>query len=137
MPSYYPVFLNLTGKRCVIFGGGSIAEGKISKLKETGAQVTIISPEATPAIQKLAQTGVVEWNVREYRAGDLEAEPLEQLDGRRHSAGVELGVETQRAQPGLLQQRGGGQAVVPGTHDDGVEVRHRLRLTRPRMFCQY
>ena len=72
MPSYYPVFLNLTGKRCVIFGGGSIAEGKISKLKETGAQVTIISPEATPAIQKLAQTGVVEWNVREYRSGDLE-----------------------------------------------------------------
>ena len=72
MPAYYPVFLNLTGKRCVIIGGGTIAEGKISKLKETGAQVTIISPDATPAIQKLAKKGVVEWTAREYRPGDLE-----------------------------------------------------------------
>ncbi len=72
MPAYYPVFLNLAGKRCVIIGGGAIAEGKISKLKETGAQVTIISPDATPAIQKMAKKGVVEWTARKYRPGDLE-----------------------------------------------------------------
>ena len=72
MPAYYPVFLNLAGKRCVIIGGGTIAEGKISKLKETGAQVTIISPDATPAIQKMAKQGVVEWTSRKYQPGDLE-----------------------------------------------------------------
>ncbi len=72
MPAYYPVFLNLAGKRCVIIGGGTIAEGKISKLKETGAQVTIISPDATPAIQKMAKQGVVEWTPRKYQPGDLE-----------------------------------------------------------------
>ena len=72
MPAYYPVFLNLEGKRCVIIGGGSIAEGKISKLKETGAQVTIISPDATPTIQKMAKKGVVEWTARKYQTGDLE-----------------------------------------------------------------
>ena len=72
MPAYYPVFLNLAGKRCVIIGGGTIAEGKISTLKETGAQVTIISPDATPAIQKMAQKGVVEWTARKYQPGDLE-----------------------------------------------------------------
>ena len=71
MPAYYPVFLNLAGKRCVIIGGGTIAEGKISTLKETGAQVTIISPEATPAIQKMAEKGVVEWTARKYQPGDL------------------------------------------------------------------
>ena len=71
MPAYYPVFLNLAGKRCVIIGGGTVAEGKISKLTETGAQITIISPEATPAIQKLAEKGVLEWNAREYQRGDL------------------------------------------------------------------
>ncbi|MCH7713342.1 MAG: bifunctional precorrin-2 dehydrogenase/sirohydrochlorin ferrochelatase [Chloroflexi bacterium] len=71
MPAYYPVFLNLAGKRCVIIGGGAIAEGKISKLKETGAQVTIISPDATPAIQKMAKKGVVEWTARKYQPGDL------------------------------------------------------------------
>jgi precorrin-2 dehydrogenase/sirohydrochlorin ferrochelatase len=72
MPAYYPVFLNLAGKRCVIFGGGTIAEGKISKLKKTGAQITIISPDATPAIQKMANKGVVEWTARKYQPGDLE-----------------------------------------------------------------
>lgn len=72
MPAYYPVFLKLTDKRCVIIGGGTVAEGKIAKLKETGAQVTIISPEATPTIQRLAKKGVVEWNPREYQPGDLE-----------------------------------------------------------------
>ena len=72
MPAYYPVFLNLEGKRCVIIGGGVIAEGKISKLKETGAHVKIISPDATPAIQQMAEKGVVEWTARKYQPGDLE-----------------------------------------------------------------
>ena len=36
MPAYYPVFLNLEGKRCVIIGGGTIAEGKISNESPVG-----------------------------------------------------------------------------------------------------
>ena len=33
MPEYYPVYLNLTGKRCVILGGGTIAQGKLAALR--------------------------------------------------------------------------------------------------------
>jgi siroheme synthase-like protein len=99
MPAYYPVFLNLEGKRCVIIGGGTIAEGKISKLKETGAQVTIISPDATPAIQKMAKKGVVEWTARKYQTGDLEgaflgiaATDVRQVNQQIFQEAEELGV---------------------------------------------
>ena len=99
MPAYYPVFLNLEGKRCVIIGGGIIAEGKISKLKETGAQVTIISPDATPTIQKMAKKGVVEWTARKYQTGDLEgaflgiaAADVRQVNQQIFQEAEELGV---------------------------------------------
>ena len=72
MPSYYPIYLNLEGKRAVVVGGGPIAEGKIEKLHETGAIVTVISPEVTPAIGRYADDGTVRWLQREYRTGDLE-----------------------------------------------------------------
>ena len=72
MPEYYPVYLNLSGKRCVIFGGGTIAEGKIKALRQSGAQITIISPDATPGIKKALSDGEVEWLERKYQTGDLE-----------------------------------------------------------------
>ncbi len=72
MPAYYPVGLNLTGKKCLVFGGGPIAEDKIAKLQSTGAQVTIVSPTVTPNLQAWAHRGDFQWQPREYQAGDME-----------------------------------------------------------------
>ena len=72
MPAYYPVYLNLTGKKCLVFGGGPIAEDKIAKLQSTGAQVTIVSPTVTPNLQAWAHRGDFQWQPREYQAGDME-----------------------------------------------------------------
>ena len=72
MPAYYPVYLNLTGKKCLVFGGGPIAEDKIAKLQSTGAQVTIVSPTVTPNLQAWAHRGDLQWQPREYQAGDME-----------------------------------------------------------------
>ena len=72
MPDYYPVFLNLAGKRCVIIGGGTIAQGKIGGLLQAGCQITVISPDATPGIRQAAQRGDIAWLERTYRPGDLE-----------------------------------------------------------------
>lgn len=72
MSPYYPVFLNLVGKRCLIFGGGAVAEGKIANLLEAGACITVVSPEATQGIQEAARRGQLEWQAREYQPGDLE-----------------------------------------------------------------
>ena len=72
MPEYYPVYLNLAGKQCVILGGGTIAQGKIAALRDAGAVITVISPQATDGIKRAAQRGQVTLRQREYRPGDLE-----------------------------------------------------------------
>ena len=72
MPDYYPVYLNLAGKSCIILGGGAVAQGKIAALRDAGASIVVISPEATPGIQAAARRGDVVWVQREYRPGDLD-----------------------------------------------------------------
>ena len=72
MPTFYPVFLNLTERRCVIIGGGQIAEGKISKLLDSGAKIIVISPDATQGIRGFAERGQIEFDLRKYQEGDLQ-----------------------------------------------------------------
>ena len=72
MTSFYPVFLNVEGRRCVVIGGGQIAEGKVLKLIDSGAKIIVISPDATQAIRDAADRGVIEFNLRKYEAGDLQ-----------------------------------------------------------------
>ena len=56
----------------MIIGGGRVAEGKISRLREAGARITVISPQVTPVIQTAAQEGQLKWCDREYQDGDLQ-----------------------------------------------------------------
>ena len=72
MAPYYPVYLDVRDRRCVIVGGGQVAEGKIAALLESGARIFIISPEVTETIQGMADTGMIGLEKREYRDGDLE-----------------------------------------------------------------
>jgi siroheme synthase-like protein len=72
MSFYYPIFLDLNGKRSVVVGGGRVAEGKIEKLRGTGSDITVISPEVTPALLRSAEDGAVRWLQRDYQPGDLE-----------------------------------------------------------------
>ena len=72
MPIFYPVFLNLTGRRCVIIGGGQIAEGKISKLLDSGAKIIVISPDATQGIRGFTERGQIKLDLRKYQEGDLQ-----------------------------------------------------------------
>lgn len=68
----YPVGLDLEGRRVVVIGGGSVAQRRVPVLLEAGAVVHLISPEVTPTLQGLIDTGRVWWEPREYRTGDLE-----------------------------------------------------------------
>ena len=72
MTTYYPVYLNLRGRRCVIIGGGTVAEGKISRLLDSGAEICVVSPDATPGIRQFVADGAVRWEQRKYQHGDLE-----------------------------------------------------------------
>jgi uroporphyrin-III C-methyltransferase / precorrin-2 dehydrogenase / sirohydrochlorin ferrochelatase len=70
-PHYYPVLLDLGGRRAVVIGGGAIAEGKIGPLVEAGANVTVIAPELTPGLALQAREGRFAHLARDYAAGDL------------------------------------------------------------------
>lgn len=69
--SYYPMFADLAARRCVVIGGGAIAQGKIMTLLDYGAAVTVISPEATRKILSYAKQGRIRYAKREFRPGDL------------------------------------------------------------------
>ena len=72
MIPYYPVYLAIKDRLCVIIGGGQIAEGKIASLLECGGNIRMIAPEVTDEVQDMADSGVLKLEKREYREGDLE-----------------------------------------------------------------
>ena len=72
MTAFYPVFLDLRGRRAVVIGGGSVAEGKVRGLVAAGAHVTVVSPAVTPALAALVRRNAIELKRRPYRRGDLE-----------------------------------------------------------------
>jgi len=68
---YYPVFLNLEGKRCIVIGGGEVAERKVLALLDAGATVTVVSPELTERLAGLKSAGQIEHIQKRYQDSDL------------------------------------------------------------------
>ncbi len=56
---YYPVYLDLRERCCVIVGGGRVAERKALSLLEAGADVMVVSPSLTPKLQELSSSGKI------------------------------------------------------------------------------
>ena len=71
MPRYYPAFIDVRDRRCVVIGGGELGEEKVVKLLECNARVTVIAPEVTSVVREMAAEGKVEWLMRQYTPGDL------------------------------------------------------------------
>ncbi len=69
---YFPVYLNIEGRLCVVVGGGRVAERKVKSLLKAGAKLKVISPELTSELKKIAEKGVFFWEKRGYQKGDLE-----------------------------------------------------------------
>jgi uroporphyrin-III C-methyltransferase/precorrin-2 dehydrogenase/sirohydrochlorin ferrochelatase len=67
----YLVGLDLAGRRVVVVGAGTVAQRRLPRLVGAGADVLLIAPEATPAVEAMAAAGEVRWEVREYADGDL------------------------------------------------------------------
>jgi precorrin-2 dehydrogenase/sirohydrochlorin ferrochelatase len=71
MRKLYPMLVDLTGKRCLVVGGGSVAERKVTLLVECGADVEVVSPTTTSRLAALAATGALRVRRRRVRPSDL------------------------------------------------------------------
>jgi precorrin-2 dehydrogenase / sirohydrochlorin ferrochelatase len=69
---FYIACLRLKGRRCLVVGGGDIGLEKVEGLLACDADVTLVAPEAHPALRELAREGSIRWEPREYEPGDLE-----------------------------------------------------------------
>jgi precorrin-2 dehydrogenase / sirohydrochlorin ferrochelatase len=67
---YYPIFLEMKDRRCVVIGGGAVAERKVEGLVAFGANVTVISPTITDRLRVLLKQSVIRHVAREYQTGD-------------------------------------------------------------------
>jgi precorrin-2 dehydrogenase / sirohydrochlorin ferrochelatase len=68
----FPLFLKLEGRHCLIVGAGSIAEGKIEGLLDTGANLQVVAPEATEKIREWARSTKLRWHRRPFQPSDLD-----------------------------------------------------------------
>ncbi len=67
----YPIFLDLTGKKCLVTGEGYEIAGKIRALVDASAIVTYVNQRASPEVEALAAAGLILWEPRDFQPEDL------------------------------------------------------------------
>ena len=70
--AYFPLFIDLQNKRCVVVGGGAVAARKVETLLQFGAAVTVISEACGGRMRELAESGRISYRAGRYQAGDLQ-----------------------------------------------------------------
>ena len=69
---HYLVGLDLAGRRVVVVGGGTVAQRRLPRLLAAGAEIELIAPHATPAVEAMAAAGELRRTARSYADGDLD-----------------------------------------------------------------
>ena len=69
---FYIACLRLKGRRCLVVGGGDVGLEKVEGLLACDADVTLVAPEAHPALVELAEEGSIRWEQRPFQDGDLD-----------------------------------------------------------------
>ncbi|MBP1995942.1 precorrin-2 dehydrogenase/sirohydrochlorin ferrochelatase family protein [Paenibacillus eucommiae] len=72
MKLYYPLMLDLKARKCLIVGGGLVAERKIGSLLVAGAAITVVSPDFTAAIEAKGSSGELVLHRRIYDSEDIQ-----------------------------------------------------------------
>lgn len=69
---FYPAYLDLRDRPCVVIGGGAVAERKALVLLEAGADVTIVSPTLTPKLHELSGSGKITHLQKKFEECDVD-----------------------------------------------------------------
>src|SRR5437868_4922295 len=98
---FYIACLKLTGRRCLVVGGGDIGLEKVEGLLACGGDVTLIAPVAHPELEDLAREGSVEWQRRAY-AGPEDLEGVFMVIAATNDSEVNIGVYDDAEQRAML-----------------------------------
>jgi siroheme synthase-like protein len=119
--SYYPVSLDVSGRACLVVGGGRVAARKARGLLECGARVTVIAPAVSDEMQSLGPA-LAALERRPYGAGDVSAFRLvvtatgiEEVDAAVHADAEAAGVWVNSA-----DDRAHSSFILPAVHRDGA-----------------
>ena len=93
--NYFPAFLDLDGRSCLIVGGGEVAARKARLLRSAGAELTVVAPRLAVPMQQLVQSAAIRWQPREFDDADVAGQWLVVSatgvpDVERHIADVAL-----------------------------------------------
>ena len=69
---YYPIFVQMEGRRVLLVGGGNVAHEKLGRLVDAEAAVTVVAPELIPEVRAFVEAGRAAWQERSYKSGDVE-----------------------------------------------------------------
>ncbi len=73
---FYPIYLDLHGRPCLVVGGGPIATGKVRGLVEAGALVTVVAPAVSDDVVAWSESRVLVWHERTFETDDLDGQFL-------------------------------------------------------------
>ncbi|MEY9950063.1 uroporphyrinogen-III C-methyltransferase [Kitasatospora sp. GAS1066B] len=121
----YPVGLLLSGRRVVVVGGGQVAQRRLPALIAAGAQVDLISPATTPAVQAMADAGEISWQRRGYLDGDLAEAWYVLVATDEHAVNEAVSAEAERRRIFCARSDDAAAATAwtPATgHDEGTTV---------------
>ncbi|MFJ7076526.1 uroporphyrinogen-III C-methyltransferase [Streptomyces sp. NPDC098781] len=121
----YPVGLRLTGRRVVVLGGGQVAQRRLPALIAAGADVILVSPEATPSVEAMVDAGEITWHKRPYEDGDLADAWYALIATSDATANGAASAEAERNRVWCVRSDDADQATAwtPATgHSEGVTV---------------
>jgi uroporphyrin-III C-methyltransferase/precorrin-2 dehydrogenase/sirohydrochlorin ferrochelatase len=148
----YPVMLNLSGRHCLVVGGGGVALRKVEGLLAEGAQVTVVAPEPIQSLERLAAQGEIRLERRSYRPGEVSRYALgfaatdeRAVNHRVYEDGEEGGIWVNVAdEPELCSfhlparlRRGAFQLVVASAGEAPFVVRRLRQLLEKRFGLEW
>ena len=71
--AFFPLFMDMTGRKVLVIGGGKVAERRIKGLAGKGAEITVITPEAAGYIEHAASMELIHLIKRKFKKGDVAA----------------------------------------------------------------
>ncbi len=141
---YYPINLNIKGRRCVVIGGGRVAERKVRNLLRYGGRVRMVSPDLTDLLSRWVRQGKLDYTRSKYRSSHLKGAFLVYATTSDRKVNEEIAGDASRRKllvnvadsatestfilPAVLRKKGVSIAVSTDGFSPATSVRIRDRI---------